>query len=73
MNMGKVKWFNDAKGYGFIESPELNKDIFVHHTAIKADGFRTLNEGDQVQFELVEGAKGPKAENVSRVQAEQHV
>lgn len=66
MAKGKVKWFNDAKGYGFITGDGMDKDIFVHHTAIVADGFRTLAEGDPVEFELVEGPKGPKAENVLR-------
>jgi len=60
---GTVKWFNDAKGFGFIER-EGGKDVFVHHTAIKADGFKSLQEGARVQFEIVDGAKGPSAENV---------
>jgi CspA family cold shock protein len=67
MVKGKVKWFNDAKGFGFICADGEEKDVFVHHTSIKADGFRTLNEGEEVQFELVAGEKGPKAENVVRV------
>ena len=69
MYKGKVKWFNDAKGYGFITADGQDKDIFVHHTSIQAEGFRTLAEGEDVQFELVQGPKGPKAENVSRLQA----
>jgi len=69
MAQGKVKWFNDAKGYGFIEANGVDKDIFVHHTSIQADGFRTLTQGEEVQFELVEGPKGPKAENVVRGEA----
>ncbi len=69
MLTGKVKWFNDAKGYGFIQIDGQEKDIFVHHTCIKAEGFRTLQEGEEVQFDLVQGPKGPKAENVMRVQA----
>jgi CspA family cold shock protein len=66
MAKGKVKWFNAAKGYGFITADGQDKDIFVHHTSIKADGFRTLNEGEAVEFELVQGPKGFKAENVQR-------
>jgi CspA family cold shock protein len=69
MTKGKVKWFNDAKGYGFIRMEGQDKDIFVHYTSLKAEGFRTLNEGEDVEFELVEGPKGLKAENVVRVQA----
>ena len=69
MAKGKVKWFNDAKGFGFIQVDGENKDIFVHHSSIKADGFRTLAEGEEVEFELVEGPKGPKAENVTRATA----
>lgn len=64
MQSGKVKWFNDAKGYGFIETNE-GKDIFVHYSAIQKDGFKTLAEGQAVVFEIVEGAKGPQAANVS--------
>jgi CspA family cold shock protein len=64
---GTVKWFNDAKGYGFITPENGSKDCFVHHTAIKADGFRSLAEGDRVEFDIVEGQKGPAAENVSKV------
>ena len=64
---GKVKWFNDAKGFGFITPSSGEKDCFVHHTAIKADGFRSLAEGDKVEFEMVQGAKGPAAENVTKV------
>lgn len=62
---GTVKWFNDAKGYGFI-SRENGPDVFVHHTAIVAEGFRTLNEGDRVAFEVGDGPKGPQARNVTR-------
>ncbi len=66
---GTVKWFNDQKGFGFI-TPEGDgsKDCFVHHSAIQAEGFKTLNEGDEVEFEVVEGTKGPAAENVVRIQ-----
>ncbi len=63
MASGKVKWFNDAKGYGFIETTE-GKDIFVHYSAIMKDGFKTLAEGQEVTFEIVQGAKGPQASNV---------
>ncbi len=63
MATGKVKWFNDAKGYGFIETDD-GRDVFVHFSAIQADGFKTLAEGQQVQFEVIEGAKGPQASNV---------
>ena len=64
---GTVKWFNDAKGYAFITPENGSKDCFVHHTAIKADGFRSLSEGERVEFDIVEGAKGPAAENVTKV------
>ena len=67
MSTGTVKWFNDAKGYGFITPENGSKDCFVHHTAIKADGFRSLAEGDRVEFDIVEGQKGPAAENVMKV------
>lgn len=60
---GTVKWFNDAKGFGFIER-EGGSDVFVHHTAIQAQGFKSLEEGENVTFTVVEGAKGPAAENV---------
>ena len=63
MANGIVKWFNDSKGYGFIEQ-EDGTDIFVHHSAIKAEGFRTLNEGDRVTFDVEQGQKGPAAANV---------
>ncbi len=66
MPTGTVKWFNDKKGFGFI-SIEGGEDIFVHHTAIQSDGFRTLEEGDNVEFEIVQGDKGNKAENVKRI------
>ncbi|HWA58423.1 MAG TPA: cold shock domain-containing protein [Gemmatimonadales bacterium] len=64
---GTVKWFNDAKGYGFITPENGSKDCFVHHTAIKADGFRSLAEGERVEFDIVDGAKGPAAENVTKM------
>lgn len=62
---GTVKWFNDQKGFGFITPEDGQRDCFVHHSAIQAEGFRTLNEGDQVEFEIVQGTKGPAAENVT--------
>ncbi|NLZ51917.1 MAG: cold-shock protein [Thermoanaerobacteraceae bacterium] len=61
---GKVKWFNQEKGYGFIEV-EGDKDVFVHYSAIQQEGFKTLKEGDNVEFEVVEGQKGPQAANVT--------
>lgn len=67
MPRGKVKWFNDQKGYGFITPDGGGKDLFVHHTAIVAEGFRTLSEGQQVEFDVVEDVKGPKALNVKAV------
>ena len=63
---GKVKWFNETKGYGFIQR-ENGPDIFVHYSAIMADGFKTLNEGDKVNFEIVDGERGPKAANVQKL------
>ncbi|MTI81786.1 MAG: cold shock domain-containing protein [Firmicutes bacterium] len=63
---GTVKWFNAGKGFGFIEG-EDGTDIFVHYSAINDEGFKTLDEGDQVQFDVTDGAKGPQASNVSRV------
>jgi CspA family cold shock protein len=63
---GKVKWFNDAKGFGFITPDNGQKDCFVHHTAIQGSGFRSLQEGENVEFEIVAGQKGPAAENVTR-------
>jgi CspA family cold shock protein len=66
MANGKVKWFNEKKGYGFIEQ-ENGKDVFVHFDAIKMDGFKTLKEGEEVTFDITEGAKGPQAANVQRM------
>jgi len=64
MANGTVKWFNDAKGYGFITPDEGGKDVFVHHSSIVGDGFRTLAEGAKVEFEVAQGQKGPEAKNV---------
>jgi CspA family cold shock protein len=61
MSVGKVKWFNEQKGYGFIESDEEQKDYFVHFSEIQGDGFKTLTEGQTVEFEITEGQKGPQA------------
>ncbi len=63
MSEGIVKWFNDSKGFGFI-AQDGGKDVFVHHTAIKAEGYKSLSEGDRVTFDIVDGAKGPAAANV---------
>jgi CspA family cold shock protein len=66
MATGKVKWFNEAKGFGFIEQ-ESGADVFVHYTAIDGAGFRTLAEGQEVQFEIIDGPKGPQAQKVVKV------
>jgi cold shock protein len=64
---GTVKWFNDAKGFGFITPADGQKDCFVHHTAIQGQGFKSLAEGDKVEFDIVAGQKGPAAENVKKL------
>ena len=64
---GTVKWFNDQKGFGFIAPEDGGKDCFVHHSAIQMQGFKTLQEGQRVEFEVVQGQKGPAAENVMPV------
>ena len=70
MARGKVKWFNDQKGFGFIESGESGGDVFVHYSGIKAEGYKSLAEGDEVEFDLTQGPKGPKAENVVKIQVQ---
>src|SRR5690606_12568898 len=69
MYQGKVKWFSNEKGYGFIEL-DNGEDVFVHHTGITGEGFRTLDEGETVSFEVVEGNRGPQAANVVRLDAQ---
>ena len=65
MPTGKVKWFNEKKGYGFIEPDDGSEDVFVHYSSIQQDGFRTLNEGQPVEYEVIMEPRGPKARNVA--------
>jgi CspA family cold shock protein len=67
MTRGRIKWFNDSKGYGFIEQPDGREDVFVHFSAINMEGFKTLSEGQEVEFELRQTDKGLQAANVTRV------
>jgi CspA family cold shock protein len=67
MKKGTVKWFDDSKGYGFIRTDDYDEDIFVHYSSVQAEGFRSLTKGEEVQFDLVQGEKGYKAENVVRL------
>ena len=64
MSTGKVKWFNESKGYGFIEPEGGGRDVFVHYSAIQGEGYKTLSEGQAVEFEVIQGDKGPQASNV---------
>lgn len=67
MAKGTVKWFNDQKGYGFITPEDGSKDVFVHHSAIQGDGFKSLRDGQMVEFEVTQGPKGPQATNVVKL------
>ncbi len=66
MSTGKVKWFNESKGYGFIEPDGGGRDVFVHYSAIQGEGYKTLSEGQFVEFEVIQGEKGPQASNVMK-------
>lgn len=67
MAKGKVKWFNNQKGFGFITAEETNKDIFVHYSAVQGDGYKTLTQGQDVEFDLIKSDKGDQAQNVHKV------
>ena len=68
---GTVQWFNSSKGYGFIESDEIDKDVFVHYSVIEGDGYKSLAEGEAVEFEITDGPKGPQATKVVKAGSEQ--